>query len=103
MKEDSLIVGAVERMPILGQIKLFHTWNQSTVATAECQDASGRVRGAIVIGFSNVNRPDGCATYSSIEEARALVKLIEAVITDAERIEQGLSPLAQPGNPRLDN
>tara|TARA_R110000782_G_scaffold51433_2_gene110832 strand:+ start:243 stop:569 length:327 start_codon:yes stop_codon:yes gene_type:complete len=90
---NGIVVGAVELMPILGRTKLFHTWDETTVCTVECEGN----RGAIAIGFSKHNRDDGVATYSTISEAKVIVTLIQNAIADAERIERGVAPLAHEG------
>jgi hypothetical protein len=102
-KPTGIVVGATERMPILGRLKTFHSWNETTVCTVETRDRSGATRGAIAIGFSNHGRSDGVTTYSTIEEAEAVVVLLQNAIDDARRIERGEAPLAQEGNPRRDN
>lgn len=96
-KPSGIIVNAIESMPILGNVKQFHTWNETTVCTVACE---GR-RGAVAIGFSKHGRADGVATYSSIEEAKLIVALIVNAISDAERIERGEAPLAALGMPAV--
>lgn len=94
---EALAVGAIEEMPIVGKVKSFHTWNETTIATIETTDRGGRNRGGIAIGFSRHDRCDGVATYSTIEEAEILIQLLRSAIDDAIRIEAGQAPLAQEG------
>jgi len=84
-------------MPCCGVVKAFHAWNETTVATIETKDCSGRDRAGVVIGFSRDDRSDGVATYSTIEEAEAFLQLVRNAIDDAKRIEAGQAPLAQEG------
>lgn len=94
---EALVVGPVEHIPICGQVKSFHTWNETTVCTIETVDASRRRRGGIAIGFSKHGREDGVATYSTIAEAEALLALLGNAIADARRIEAGQPTHARPG------
>lgn len=89
-----LCPGAANAMPILGAQKVFYTWNESTVCTVELADVGGSKRGAIAVGFSNHDLNHGVATFSSIDEARAMVALLQNAIADAERIERGEVPIA---------
>lgn len=96
-KGDGLVVDAVQCMPCVGQVKLFHSWNETTVATIETTDRAGAKRAGVAIGFSKHDRTDGVATYSTIAEAEALVALIQNAILDARRIEAGEPALAPAG------
>lgn len=93
-KGPALVMGQVERMPILGRMKPFLTMNEATIATVETVDSTGAKRGAIAYGISHDSLDHGFVTYSTIEEAEAIVALLQAGIADAKRIEAGETPLA---------
>lgn len=45
-RPTTLIIGAIETMPIIGSLKRFHAMDESTVCTVETQDKSGATRDA---------------------------------------------------------
>lgn len=99
MNEPGLIVGAIEQMPILGQMKGFYIWNELTVCSIETTDSTGAKRGGVAIGFSQSHRAQGVATISSIKEAEVLIQLMQNAVDDAKRIEAGQQPYAEEGVP----
>jgi hypothetical protein len=100
---NGLVCGAVEMMPILDHMLPFAIMTESMVCTIETVDGTGKPRGGVVIGLAHHTATIGTACVSSIDEAKAMMALIEIAIADAERIERGEKPLAPEGLPRRDH
>ena len=89
-----LVMGQIEKMPILETVKTFFAMNESVVCTVETRDRDRNVRGAIALGLSRHDLPHGFVVYQTIIEAEAIVALLQNGIADARRIEAGITPLA---------
>jgi hypothetical protein len=99
MMPSSLVVPPINWIPTVHGYKNCHSWDELTVLTAEVPDEDNKVRGAVTMAMSKNGRPDGVATFSTIEEAETIIQLIQNAIDDAKRIERGEATLAQEGIP----
>lgn len=93
----ALRVAEIVQLPILTKTKPFLAMNESTVCTAELTDEGEAKRGAVALGMSRHDLPHGFVVFQSIEEAEAIVALLNIAIVDAKRIEAGLVPFAREG------